>query len=306
MKKILFIVLSVVVLAAIASFVFIPSDIKISSAAISPVNHMAAHRVLMNDKVWSDWWPREEKLSYNGSGFSITKKMLNSFELSLTQHGVTTSGVLQIIPIKNDTVRLVWSYTLQTDKNPINRFIKYKEATTLKKNLDFLLDTLSSYLGKNENIYGFEIKRAIVSDSVLISTRKLYNHYPDEFEIDLLIQKLRTYIKSNNAKEMNYPMLNVHQLDSTHYDVMVAIATGKKLKETKDFAPKALFKGGNLLETELTGGHNTIENSFSEFENYKLDYRLTSPAIPYQLLITDRVKERDTLLWKTKICYPIF
>ena len=306
MKKVFLILLLFAASAAIASFVFIPSTIKISSVATSPVNHLAAHRVLMNDNVWKQWWPGEEKLSYNGSAFSLTKKMLNSFELLINHKGDTASGVLQIIPVKIDTVRLIWSYNLHTDKNPIKRFAKYQEATTLKKNLDFLLDNLSSYLGKPENIYGFEIRNSIVTDSVLISTRKQFSHYPDDFEIDLMIKKLRTYIKNNNAKEMNFPMLNVHQLESTHYDAMVAIATDSKLMETKEFAPKALFKGGNLLEADIRGGHYTIKKSFTEFENYKIDYNRTSPAIPYQLIITDRLQERDTLAWKTKIFFPVF
>ena len=132
MKKAFLILLLIAALAAIASFVFIPSTIKISSVATSPVNHLAAHRVLMNDNVWKQWWPGEEKLSYNGSAFSLTKKMLNSFELLINHKGDTASGVLQIIPVKIDTVRLIWSYNLHTDKNPIKRFAKYQEATTLK------------------------------------------------------------------------------------------------------------------------------------------------------------------------------
>ena len=306
MKKVFLILLIFAAFAAIASFVFIPSKIKISSVATSSVNHLAAHRVLMQEDTWKLWWPGEEKLSYNGSAFRITKKMLNSFELSITHKGDTSSGILQIIPTNIDTIRLVWSCTLQTDKNPINRFAKYREATTLKKNLDFLLETLSRYLGKKENIYGFDVKRSIVTDSVLISTRNLFNRYPEEIEIEKMIQKLRNYIYINNAREMNFPMLHVYQLDSTHFDAMVAIPTDIKLMETKEFVPKALFKGGNLLEADITGGYYTIQKSFIEFEKYKTDYNLTSPAIPYQFMITDRLKERDTLMWKTRICYPIF
>lgn len=306
MKKTLFFVLSVAVLAAIASFVFIPSDIKISSVAISPVNHVAVHRVLMNDEVWSEWWPGEEKFSYNGSSFSITKKMINSFEFSIIHKGDTTLTVLQIIPVNIDTVQLGWSCILHTNRNPVNRFAKYQEAISLKKNLDYLLGTLSSYLGKKENIYGFEVKKAIVTDSVLISTRSFFNHYPDEFEIDPLIQKLRAYIKSCNAKEMNYPMLNVHQLDSTHFDAMVAIAVDKRLPGTKEFAPKSVLKGGHILEAQIQGGQFTIEKGMEEFENFRSDYKYTSPAIPYQLLVTDRMKEPDTTKWVTKMYYPVF
>lgn len=306
MKKVFFILLLLLALAVLASYVFIPNNIKVLSVASSSVNYMAAHRVLMNNNAWESWWPGKDKFSYNGSEFDITKKMLNSFELSISRRGDTVYGIVQIIPGNADSIQIGWSCTLLATKNPINRIIKYKEAVALKKDLDFLLTHLSNYLGKKENIYGFEIKQTIVTDSVLISTRKKFDHYPDEFEIDQLIQKLRNYIRLNNAKEMNYPMLNVRQLDSNRFDAMVAIATDRTLMETKDFAPKALLKGGNLLEADVRGGHYIIRKSFIEFENYKMDYGRTSPAIPYQLLITNRVEEKDTLKWKTKICFPVF
>ncbi|HLF45122.1 MAG TPA: hypothetical protein VI548_01770 [Chitinophagaceae bacterium] len=306
MKKIFFILLSVVVLAIVAIFIFIPSEIKISSVTSSSVNQLAAQRVLMNDAVWRQWWPGEEKFAYQGTQFSLTKKMLYAFELSIIQRGDTISGLLQLIPVNTDTTRLNWVCTLTAGSNPLYRFIKYLEAIALKKNLDFLLNSLSNFLGKKENIYGFTVKNSIVTDSVLISTRKQFNHYPDEFEIDSLIQKLRSYIRSNNAKEMNYPMLHIRRIDSLHFEAMTAIATDTKLPDTHEFAYKMLLKGGNLLEAEITGGYATIRKAFSEYNNYVRDYNYTSPAIPYELMITDRTKERDTLKWVTRLCYPVF
>ena len=35
------------------------------------------------------------------------------------------------------------------------------------------------------------------------------------------------------------------------------------------------------------------------------DYHLTSPAISFQSLVTDRQVEKDSLKWITKIYYPI-
>lgn len=306
MKKIFFILLSVVVLAIVAVFIFIPSEIKISSVASSSVNQLAAQRVLMNDDVWTSWWPGKKKFTHQGTQFSLTKKMLNAFELSAIHRGDTTSGLLQLIPVNTDTTRLNWVCTLSAGNNPLYRFLKYQEAIALKKNLDFLLNSLSSYLGKKENIYGFTVKNSIVADSVLISNRKQFNHYPDEFEIDSMVQKLRSYIRSNNAKEMNYPMLHVRKIDSLHFEAMAAIATDIRLPDTNEFAYKMLLKGGNLLEAEITGGYATIRKALTEYDNYVRDYNYTSPAIPYELMITDRTKERDTLKWVTRLCYPVF
>jgi hypothetical protein len=34
------------------------------------------------------------------------------------------------------------------------------------------------------------------------------------------------------------------------------------------------------------------------------DHFLSAPAIPFEILITDRSKEKDTTRWKTKIYQP--
>ena len=67
-----------------------------------------------------------------------------------------------------------------------------------------------------------------------------------------------------------------------------------------------LLKGGNLLEGEISGGFASIRKAFNEYENFIKDYAKTSPAIPYELIITDRTKERDTAKWITRLCYPVF
>ena len=101
-------------------------------------------------------------------------------------------------------------------------------------------------------------------------------------------------------------MLNVLKFDNSHFEVMTAIPVDKALPETSEFAPKFLLKGGHILEAQIQGGPYTIENSLKEFENYRADYKFTSPAIPYQLLVTDRVKETDTTKWITRLYYPVF
>src|SRR6266487_3596951 len=39
-------------------------------------------------------------------------------------------------------------------------------------------------------------------------------------------------------------------------------------------------------------------------EKYMDDHFLSAPAIPFEILITDRNKEADTSKWETKIFYP--
>jgi hypothetical protein len=293
-------------LAILASYVFIPSKIRVSSVTLVKANDLASHRVLMDEANWAKWWPNEKAFQFDKTSFKLTQKMLNGFELEISGNGDPIKSQLMIIPVNSGSLTLAWAFELQSGNNPLKRISTYNTATTIKKDFNKLLKSLGVFLADQKNIYGFEVKEVKVTDSVLISTRKTFNHYPDEFETEELIQKLRDYIKKNNAKEMNYPMLHVKRLDSLHFEAMTAIATDIKLPDNSEFASKMLLKGGNLLEAPITGGHATIRKGFIEYENVLRDYSWTSPAIPYQLIITDRKKERDTAKWMTKLCYPVF
>jgi hypothetical protein len=63
---------------------------------------------------------------------------------------------------------------------------------------------------------------------------------------------------------------------------------------------------GNILEAEVRGGEAAVQNGIEELENYKEDHEKTSPAIPFQLLVSDRSKEPDTAKWITRLYYPVF
>ena len=296
----------VIITAVAATYILIPSSIKISSVAEGKSNAKAVYRNLLNDENWSKWWPGPTLFYYNGTNFKLVKKLLTSFELQLTYKTDPVKSVLDIIPLKADSTAYQLSCKLKSSNNPVKRFMQYLDAIQLKKNIDAVTDSLKNYMSKEENLYGFKVINVKVADSVLISTRSTFNHYPDINETERMVQKLKDYIKTERAVEKNYPMLNVHQTGTNEYETMVAIATERLLPATKEFAPKIVLKGGNILEAVFKGGPFAIRKAFESFENYKEDFEITSPAIPYQLMITDRVIEKDTSAWITKFYYPIF
>ena len=282
------------------------SKIKISATDNSSMKINAATRYLLQEENWRKWWPGGNVFHYGDIDFILSVKKLNSFEMHLVYKKDTIPGILQIIPLNNESTAFLWSCEIASSNNPLSRWMQYFNARHIKKCLDILIDNLKNYIDLDENVYGFKVLKTKVADSVLISTRSSFKGYPDDEKIAKLVQKLKEYIKKQKAVEKNYPMLNVHQLATYEYEAMVAIPTDRLLPATIDFAPKLVLKGGNVLEAEFKGGPSATKKGFEEFENYKLDYHYTSPAIPYQLMITDRTKEKDSTKWVTKFCYPIF
>ncbi|MDB4999000.1 MAG: hypothetical protein JWR76_77, partial [Mucilaginibacter sp.] len=57
---------------------------------------------------------------------------------------------------------------------------------------------------------------------------------------------------------------------------------------------------------DVKGGKQTVANAFVQLKNYQKDHGLISPAMPFEILITNRLTEKDTAKWVTKLYWPIF
>ncbi|HEX6845912.1 MAG TPA: hypothetical protein VF144_02985 [Chitinophagaceae bacterium] len=306
MKKVIFGLGLIIVFLVVSIYLFIPAKIKIYESVPVKGTVAGVSRLLSNDSSWHEWWPEEPTFHYDGRSYLINGHFFNAFDLSVIEEKDSLDTRMNLVPYGDDSMSVDWSLELFTGTNPFKRFSQYKRAKEIKKDLHTILISLKKFAEVPENIYGIVVRKTIVQDSVLISTRRSFDHKPGPQEIDVMIQKLKDYIKKNAAVEKNFPMLNVSVIDSADYQAMVAIPVDRELPATEEFAPKFLLKNGNILEVQIQGGLYTIEKAFTELENYRDDYKHTSPAIPYQLLVTDRLKEPDTTKWITKLYYPIF
>ena len=306
MKKVLIgLVLSIAFLLA-AVYLFIPRKIKIEVTVPLNAALPGVFRTLINDSNWNKWWPGETPFAYNKQTYSIKRRLFNVFDIDIYSDKDTINSQMELVLINENTMTILWNAEQISSNDPFKRFIRHRHAKQTEKNMNAILQSLKTFLQKKENIYGVDIKEALVKDSALISTRRQFDHYPNAQEIDSMIQSLKKYISQNNAVEKNSPMLNVFELGNSRYEAMTAIPVDKALPKTNEFAPKFLLKGGNILEAEIQGGTYTIEKGLKELENYRADYKFNTPAIPYQLLVTDRTKEPDTTKWITRLYYPVF
>lgn len=120
-----------------------------------------------------------------------------------------------------------------------------------------------------------------------------------------MIEKLKNYLHEKGAKAESFPMLNVQYIDTKNYVVQVALPVDKKIIEGSNISLKWMVKGSNVLTGEVIGGIKNIADSMKEFDKYISDYQRSVIAMPFQLLITDRLKEPDTTKWITRLYYPV-
>jgi hypothetical protein len=85
----------------------------------------------------------------------------------------------------------------------------------------------------------------------------------------------------------------------------VAIPINKRLPDKGPFFQRHMVPG-KFLFTTIQGGPGTIQHTFKQLQLYVEDFRRTAMAIPFQLLVTDRMGDPDTSKWITHIYVPVF
>ena len=316
MKKKIIAVIVISLLVTGSTCFFIPKKLKISSALTFQSNAEGVARYLIVDSNWRKWWPGEIVTSnngetlfqYNNYEFKIIKPLHHAFELGLikkSEPGKRYGSTLKIIALEKDSIGLELDTELETGLSPLYKIYTYYQARKIKKCFDDILEALQKHTDSVKKIYGFDIKNEKVQMQHLVSTYKMFNHYPSTQDVYLIIAGLRAYISKQNGKEEFYPMLNIETTDSITYNVRIGLPVNKKLPEKGDISSKMMVKNGNILFTEVKGDANAINTAIKQMEKYISDYQRSIIAIPFQSLITDRSKEQDSTKWITKIYYPV-
>lgn len=299
-------------IASLISFIYlvIPDKIQLSEIVKFRGNEKAGNRSLMNENDWKKWWPsyslnesNHDSLRYNNYTYHAKSKYFESMEMEITKDKRVYSSILRILPLRSDSSVIEWRLTIKNSSNPVSRINNYIEAGRIKTNVKGILKSLASYLQNGEKVYGIKIENETVKDTLLISTTTFTKAYPSVQTIYGSIDSLRTFIKATQAKETNYPMLHVEKTPDG-YKTMVAIPVNKSLESNRQYVFKRMVPG-NILVSEIKGGPFRVQEALSQMENFVKDYEFISPAIPFESLITDRLKEKDTSKWITKIYYPV-
>lgn len=309
MKKLLGVLGFLFVIVLGFSYLFLPSSITVTTNITMQAPANRIYTLMANPNEWNKWWPvqtsgHSAELEYNGNVYSVSGEVINTIETIIHQKDSVLTGSIFVASLNIDSSILEWSIRVNTGANPFKRIRNYFTSDNIKGDMTNILLGIKKFAEKQENLYGMNIEKAMVTDTLLIATKEHFSHYPSTQDIYRLIEKLQTYIKSENARETNPPMLNVNQADTNSYNVMVAIPTNRLLSGKGDIVIKRMVPG-KIIWGEVKGGPFTVETALQQLENFKNDYRLSSPAIPFASLISDRTKEPDSSKWVTRVYYPI-
>jgi hypothetical protein len=284
----------------------ISSTQSFSKSVAVACSNEGALRVLMNERKTKKAWPGEKlndsTYQLNDLKYCIGANLINTTSLNFFEQG---NAELVIEPTSPDSSRFTLLVSQKLSLNPIKRVTGFFAMQQTTKWVSDFLTVLKQNFDGEELVYGIGIKMSHVTDSAMISTRKVMNHYPSITEVYEMIDAIRTYIKEKGGEETSAPMLNVYEEGMNQYLVMVAVPTKTPVAGNEPFLQKRMLANGFILVSEVTGGDATIKNGMAALQQYVMDHHKSSPAIPFQMLITDRRQETDTSKWKTRLYYPV-
>jgi hypothetical protein len=241
----------------------------------------------------------------NGDEFKMTHVFYRSANIHIHHKELELESKLVMIPLRLDSTAIEWKSAVTTSANPFSRFFQYLEMKSVKKNMDQVLATLKRFLSKNENIYGISIQRTSIKDTSFISAKSVFKTYPSTPQIYGLIQTIQAFTAKNNVKQTDAPIYNITQIENGQYQLMAAIPVDRTLPDNNTFSSKRMVRG-SFMVTEVVGGEYTVEKALQSLKQYFNDYRKTSMAINFTMLITDRMLQPDTCKWITKLYQPVY
>jgi len=306
-KRILAFVLTVAVLTSLL-YVFIPGNIVVNKSLVIGNNLKGLKRALSANENWHKWWPGTadgKDLLFSNNFYSVTDITFSSIFITIKNNQLDTKSSLTFIPVSTDSTKLDWEIQIATSLNPIKRLQAYLFTRSLQKDIPGLLTNIKQHYSSTANLYDLDIRREIVDDSTMISTFDSTRGYPSTEKIYSLIDKLRDYIGSQQAVATDSPMLNTFSRDNRIFFTRVAFPTNKTLPSTGNIVFRKMLYGGNILTAVIKGSPTKADSAIGIIENYISDYELSSPAIPFYSLVTNRLAEKDSTKWITRIYYPV-
>lgn len=306
MKKWMIAVFIAFLLFFVIIYFLLPSQFTVSNTVLLKTNTNSIYRCLSNEAKWKKILDEDASANNLGQKIKIGQKLMGSIELQINDKGSSFPGLIQLLTLNNDSAAIKWTLNV-TGGGPIKKLQNFFIAKNLKKSTAEILGTMKKFLEKEENIYDIKVQMVSVKDTLLLVIKTTSKNYPDLRELYDRIEKLQNYAAANGAKQTGHPMLNIRSADSTNFEIMTGIPVDKDLKGNGTILHKEMPSTGRMLVTdEIEGGPYTIKNAFNSLEDYVEDHKFISPAIPFESLVTNRMLEKDTARWKTKIYYPVY
>ena len=299
MRKIVLLLTTILVLSVVAIYLLVPKQFIIKGTQAVNQSAPSVIRGMMQTNKWSEWMPKEARLNVTGTMVATiqTELILDEVKVPVEFSIIDDTSANAIIGFETSMEQTNWS--------PIARVQNYLFAKKIQGQLDLILAAAGNYYNTVKGVYGFDIQETNVQDSSLIALDQVLMDTPTLVQIYDMITQLEQHIIAQNGKIKNDPMVNITRINEDEIFTQVAIPIEKDIQVNSPFTLKKMVLG-KLLSVTVIGDAATVNNALIATKQYLGDKQRTSPAIPYVIYNTNRIKEPDAQKWKSTINYPVF
>jgi len=294
----------ILLLSVALVYILIPRELIISSIVPVHCNAEGAFRVLGEESYWTNGLrlTGRQGAPYN---LRIRGKVFHAMEISVERGDDSLLSSFTLLNLgRIDSTGLQWKCSYPSSLNPLRRVQQYRRSVALKQFMDSSLSRMRLFLEKKENVYGMPVQDAMSKDVSLLVTKFQTASYPSVPEIYRSVQAIRTYIASQGAREVNYPMLHVSEDKGKGFESMVGISVDRELNGNALIVPKR-YVPWKIVVGEVRGGPYTAENAMNGLQQYISDFHLMPMGLPFQSLVTERDREPDTTRWVTRVVQAV-
>jgi len=314
MIKYFYILVLIGILFLISTYIFIPDQIIVSEAEQVESSERILEKYLNRPKERRAWWPdttvknrslhNDTNFTYEGLNFSFKSPGIYSQPVLISNGKFNNHSLINWKQSSNNIYLIGWKTSIKASKNPVKRIIQYQHARKIKRSMVNILENLLAFVVDSKNVYGINVEREMLTDTILATSNILSSTYPQTTDIYKKIDQIDNYIKKQGAVQVNAPMLNISRDPAGKYLAIIALPINKDIVPNGEISLQKMIVG-NILMAEIKGGPEAVQTGFSEMKTYMKDFKLISPAMPFELLVTNRITEPDTSKWVTNIYYPI-
>ena len=298
----------VIAVAIACIYIFISRELVVTSLSLVQCNPQAVFREVGHSGNWAVWWPGGEKGGYRYAGdvFSVTGSSYPLTEVTIIHNGMEIKSRISVLSLSNkDSAAVYWQCSLNAGATPWQRLRQYISAKAIRGNMNAVLSRFRPFVENEKNIYGMSVGEASTKDTLLVVTKSYLRNYPSTGDIYNLLGKLREYISYEGAMEKGYPIANVTPGTDSGFQLMTAIPIDRVLPGKGPIFFRRMVPA-KFLVAEVKGGDHSIRAAFGHLQEYIADHQRMVMAIPFQTIVTDRMKEPDSAKWSTWIYCPIF
>lgn len=245
-------------------------------------------------------WSGDPDITGNGS-IEIKKMVLNeSLELELTFEDFPPTKVFWTFVSKGKDVEVNWS-----SENEL-AFLYRMFGPMIEENVgkDFAegLVLLKNYCEAQKDPY--EITLTHVAEKNVYASRATTTADKIGAILSDSYQKIITQMMKDKQVQLSQPIAFYHKWDGTNVDIEAAIPVAKVGTSTSDVSAKKIPATYAIKGTHV-GPYDASQKVYDALKKYIEDAGLTINGAPWEVYVTDPVKESDPSKWITEIYFPI-